>query len=97
VQVWGFAIYALAYLALFAIPLLAKKDSQLRAGPALKLAAVSGLLLTLLYVVFSIVPIVDVANRLAYAAKTVGVLLGANAVALALFYSQMRRRRELPQ
>src|SRR5258708_32124073 len=73
-QIWGFAFYGLAYLALFAIPLAAKKDSGLRAALGLKLAAGSGLLLTLLFVVLSAVPIVDVANRLVYAIKTLAIL-----------------------
>jgi len=94
-QIWGFTFYALAYLALFAIPLLANKTSPLRAGLGLRLAAISGFVLTLMFVAFSIFPIVDVSNRLAYASKTVIVLLGANVIALLLYYLQGRRRREI--
>ena len=90
-QVWGFAFYGLAYLALFAIPLFAKRGSKLRSGLPLKLAAVCGLLLTLLFVTLSIFPIVDVVNRAAYATKTIAVLFGGNCIALVLFYFQRRR------
>ena len=90
-QVWGFTFYGLAYLALFAIPLFARSDSQLRSGLPLKLAALCGLLLTLLFVMLSIFPIVDVVDRTAYATKTIAVLLGANCTALVLFYLQRRR------
>ena len=90
-QIWSFAFYGLAYVALFAIPIFARKESRLRSGPVLKSAAASGLLLTLLFVGLSIFPIVDVVNPARYAAKTVTVLLGANCIALALFYRQRRR------
>ena len=89
-QVWGFTFYGLAYVSLFAIPLFAKKDSQLRPGFLLKSAAVSGLLLTLLFVVLSIFPVVDVASPMKYAAKTIAVLVGANALAIFLFLCQRR-------
>jgi len=49
--------------------------------------------LTLLFVVLSIFPIIDVADPLKYAAKTIAVLLGANAFALALFFLQSRNRK----
>ena len=96
-QVWGFTFYGLAYLALFATPILAKKDSHLRGLRILKLAATSGFALTLLFVVLSIFPIIDVADPLRYAAKTVAVLLGANAVALALFFAQSRNSKLSPE
>jgi amino acid transporter len=92
-QVWGFTFYGLAYLALFAIPILAKKDSHLRGRPILKLAAASGFVLTLLFVALSIFPIIDVADPLRYAAETIAVLLGANAFAVALFFLQSRNRK----
>lgn len=91
-QIWGFTFYGLAYLAMFAIPVFAKKDSQLRGGGMLKVAAASGFILTLLFVALSIFPIIDVASPFRYAAKTIAVLLGANAIALLLFYSQRSRR-----
>jgi amino acid transporter len=90
-QIWSFTFYGLAYLALFAIPLFAKRESKLRSGPLLRVAAASGLTLTLLFVALSILPVVDVVNPVRYAAKTVAVLAGANCIALALFYGQRRR------
>jgi len=90
-QIWSFTFYGLAYVALFAIPIFAKKESRLRSGLVLKFAAASGLLLTLLFVGLSVFPVVDVVNPVRYAAKTITVLLGANCIALALFYRQRRR------
>jgi amino acid transporter len=90
-QIWSFTFYGLAYLALFAIPLFATGESKLRSGTLLKVAASSGLALTLLFVALSIFPVVDVVSPARYAAKTVAVLVGANSVALMLFYGQRRR------
>ena len=91
-QIWSFTFYGLAYLALFAIPIFAKQESRLRSAWPLKLAAASGLGLTLLFVVLSIFPIVDVADPRKYAVKTVAVLIGANCFAVLLFYVQRRRK-----
>ena len=93
-QIWGFTFYGLAYLALFAIPLIARKESRLRAGGWTKLAAIFGFLLTAMFVALAIVPVVDVANRGVYAAKTIAVLVGANAFAL-LLYRKGKRKVEV--
>jgi len=94
-QIWGFTLYGLAYLALFAIPFLAKKDSLLRGTAALKIAGISGFALTLLFVVLSIFPIIDVSNRLSYSLKTFSVILGTNILALVLFFVQRRRSQAI--
>lgn len=84
-QIWGFTFYGLAYLALFAIPLLARKERGIRGGLWLRLAAVSGFLVTLLFVLLSALPIIPVANKTAYTLKTVFVVLGANALGFLLY------------
>jgi amino acid transporter len=89
-QIWGFTFYGIAYLAMFAIPLFAKPQSKLRSGLLLRAAATCGFALTLLFVVLSIFPIVDVVNPVRYVVKTIAVLLGANCVALVLFIQQRR-------
>src|SRR5256884_7778942 len=43
-QIWGFTFYGFAYLALFAIPLLARKERGIRPGWWLRFAAASGFL-----------------------------------------------------
>lgn len=83
--VLAFAFYAIAYLALFAIPLLARKELGVRPGMWLRIGAVSGLLMTFLYIVLSIFPIVDVQSSWEYSAKTAGALLGANILGVALY------------
>jgi glutamate:GABA antiporter len=83
---WSFTFYGLAYLAMFAIPLLARKDSGLRPKLWLRLAAVSGFLVTLLFVVLSVFPIISVKSLSAYAIKSAAVLIGANAFGFLLYY-----------
>jgi glutamate:GABA antiporter len=83
--------YGLAYLVMFAIPLVARGEKPTW---ILRVAAVSGFVMTLLYVILSVFPIIDVPNRLAFAAKIGGVVIGLN-LAGALFFwrAEMRRRR----
>ena len=88
---WAFTFYAIAYLALFAIPFLSPKDRGLRPGLWLRLAAVSGFLMTLLYVVLSIFPIVDVESSWGYSVKIATVVLGANLLGWAIYRAGRRK------
>jgi amino acid transporter len=81
----AFAFYATAYLALFAIPLLARKKLGVRAGLLLRVGAASGFVMTLLYIVLSIFPIVDVQSGWEYSAKTAGGVIGANLLGVAIY------------
>jgi amino acid transporter len=92
---WAFTFYAIAYLALFAIPFLSPKDRGLRPGLWLRLAAASGFLMTLLYVVLSIFPIVDVQSSWGYSVKITAVVLGANLLGWAIYRGSRRRRIEI--
>jgi glutamate:GABA antiporter len=91
-QIWGFTFYGLAYLALFAVPLLAKKETKLRPGLWLQAAAISGFAVTLLFVLSSAFPIIPVVSQSAYTAKTIAVVLGANIVGIAVYYWGRRRQ-----
>ena len=83
--VWAFTFYATAYLVLFAIPVLAQKEMGIRPALWLRIAAGSGFLVTLLAVVLSVFPIVDVRGRWEYFAKTVAVIAGGNALGALLW------------
>jgi amino acid transporter len=89
--------YALTYLVMFALPLVGLKGagqfSQAPQGPPLwlRLAAVSGFLMTLLYVTLSILPIVNVASRTVFALKICGVIAVTNAIGVALYRSRVAR------
>jgi amino acid transporter len=89
-QIWGFTFYAIAYLVLFAIPLLACKNRSLRGPLWMRILAVSGLLLTLLFVVLSAFPIIPVASQSAYTLKTVAVLTVANVAGILLYLMRPR-------
>ena len=59
--------YGLAYLVMFAIPLVARGE---KASWVLRVAAASGFAMTLLNVVLSVFPIIDVPNPASFAIKT---------------------------
>ena len=88
---WAFTFYAIAYLALFAIPFLSRKDRGLRPRWWLRLAAVSGFLMTLVYVVLSIFPIIDVESSWGYSLKIATVVLGANVLGWILYRAGRRK------
>ena len=89
---WGFTFYGIAYLALFAIPLLAPKASGIRPGLALRIGAASGFLVTLLFVALSIFPIIDVASSWRYSLKIAVVVLGANFLGWMIYRAGRRKR-----
>jgi amino acid transporter len=84
--------YGLTYLVLFAIPLLAFRGTASQSSLWLRIASASGFLVTLLYVVLSIFPIIDVTSWLSFAIKISGVVVGLNLVGAALFMLERRRR-----
>jgi amino acid transporter len=84
--------YALTYLAMFAVPF-----GLTRTGGTtpwwVKLCAVSGLLMTVLYIGLSVLPIIPVGSRTIFALKIVGLIVVTNLVGLGLFVSGRRRAR----
>src|SRR5262249_7777871 len=85
--------YALTYLVMFAIPLFGRPGAGGNSARWLKAASASGLLMTVLYVVLSVLPIVQVESRLSFAAKISGVIVVANLVGAAIYLGSERRRR----
>jgi len=81
--------YALTYLVLFAIPIASRNKASL----PVRIAAGSGFLMTLLYVVLSIFPIIDVRSWASFTAKISGVVIAGNLAGLAVFEMAARRRR----
>jgi len=85
--------YGLAYLVMFAIPLVARGEKP---SWMLRVAAASGFVMTLLYVILSVFPIIDVPTRLSFAIKVSGVVVGLNLAAALFFWrAETRRRRAL--
>ena len=83
--------YALTYLVMFAVPLVG-----IRSPSWIRVAALSGFLMTLVDVVLSIVPIVQVESRLIFALKISSLVLVTNAIGFAIFKMERTRARELP-
>jgi amino acid transporter len=81
--------YALAYLVMFAIPLFAVGG---RPSPWVRLAAASGFVMTLLYVVCSVFPIIDVPDRAAFTLKLLAVIAASNGLGVGFFLLARRRR-----
>jgi hypothetical protein len=69
------------------------KGTAQRAPVWLKLASLSGLLMTLLYVALGILPVIHVESRFAFAAKIVTVIVATNLVGAAIFLMAERKRR----
>jgi amino acid transporter len=79
--------FAGAYLVMFAIPLAGRGA---RPSWGVRVAAVSGFLMTLLFVVLSVLPIVQVINAGLFAAKLIAVIGGLQCAG-ALYYWRARR------
>ncbi len=77
--------YALIYMVLFAIPMVAMKRFGARAPWWLKVASASGFLMSVIYAVFTAFPIIDVQSRGLFAAKIIAVVVVANAIGAALY------------
>jgi hypothetical protein len=77
---------------MFAIPLVARAE---KAPPDVRVAAASGLLMTLLYVILSVFPIINVRNASSFTAKVSGVVIGVNALGALYFWRVSKCRRPL--
>jgi glutamate:GABA antiporter len=82
---WGFTFYGLAYLALFAIPLFATRQRAIRPSAFVRAGAASGFIVTLLFVMLSIFPIIRVESESNYSWKIAAVVLGANGLGWLLY------------
>jgi len=87
--------YALAYLAMFALPLAGRQRKIVKPAWWLKGAAVSGFLTTAMYLVLSLFPIINVPNRLMFTAKVGGFVFACQVIAMGLFYYNWRKTRAL--
>ena len=76
-QTWAWTFYGLAYLVKFAIPLVSSKQKGLRPGMWMRLGAATGFLVTLLFVLLSVQPVIPVASKVGYFFKVVVVIVGS--------------------
>jgi glutamate:GABA antiporter len=88
--------YALTYLVMFALPI-----AGVPSPTWLKAASASGFVMTLAFVVLSILPIISVQSRLIFALKISAVVVAANGLGAAIFLGRRAReraqRREPPE
>lgn len=85
--------YALAYLAMFALPLVGRQREIAKPALWLKAAAASGFAMTAMYLVLSLFPIIDVPKPWVFTEKLGGFVLACQLVAAALFYFNQRKNR----
>jgi glutamate:GABA antiporter len=90
IQIWAFTLYGLTYLVMFAIPVVGNSSRGILPPIWLRLVACSGFTVSLLFVVLSVFPVIDVPNPATYAWKTVAVVVGANILGASLYAARKR-------
>jgi amino acid transporter len=88
----GGIFYALTYLVMFAIPLIGLRAVRPRPPLWLRIATMSGFLMTLLYVTLSIFPIIDVTSAFSFTLKISAMIVGANILGAGIFLFARSRR-----
>ena len=86
-------LYGFTYLALFAVPLFGARRLSVKPPLWLRIASASGLLVTALYCVLSLFPIIDVASWQTFALKVGITLLVVEAVGIGLYVLGVHRSR----
>ncbi|HZS10449.1 MAG TPA: APC family permease [Blastocatellia bacterium] len=84
--------YALTYLVMFALPVVGLRGVDPRPSLWLRIASVSGFLMTVLYVALSVFPIIQVGSQLSFTAKISTVIIAANVIGVLIFFIAERRR-----
>jgi amino acid transporter len=85
--------YALCYVVMFAIPLFGLRDASPRPPLWLRMASLSGLLMTVLYVVLSVFPIIKVESVTTFALKITATVVVMNLVGVGILLAARRRAR----
>ncbi len=85
--------YALAYLVMFALPLFGRQRKVVKPALWLQGAAISGFIMTAMFLVLSLFPIIDVPRPLVFTAKIGGFVLACQLAAAGLFFAYRRRTR----
>ena len=82
--------YAIAYVALFAIPVFGSRRLRKALPLWLKIAAAAGMGASVISLCISVYPVVDVVSRMAYAAKISSVVVVTNIAGIALYRAGRR-------
>jgi amino acid transporter len=86
------ALYAIAYVALFALPIFGSPVLRNALPAWVKLTALAGLASSLVSLVITVYPIVDVTSRGEYAAKICAVVVLSNLLGVLIYRAGHRRR-----
>lgn len=78
---------------MFAVPLFGFRRAGVTAPWWVKLCALSGLLMTTLYVSLSVLPIIPVGSRTLFALKITGLIVVTNLIGVGFYASGRRRAR----
>lgn len=87
------AHYAVAYVGMFALPLVGRAAMRARLPAWVKVAALAGLGSSLISLAIAVYPIVDVTSRAEYAAKISAVVVIANALGVLVYRAGRHRAR----
>jgi amino acid transporter len=87
----GGVFYAITYLVLFAIPIIGMKGFGVRSPWWLKVACASGFIASVIYIRFTIVPIISVTSTVTFALKIIATVVLVNAVGLTIYTLAKRR------
>jgi amino acid transporter len=82
--------YALTYLVMFAIPIVGLRAAANRPPLWIRAAALSGFVMTSMYAMLSILPIVNVTSRTVFALKITAVIAVTNAIGAAIYRNASR-------
>ena len=85
--------YALTYVVMFAIPLFGLRTVAPRPPVWLRLASLSGLLMTVLYIVLSVFPIIKVESVSTFALKITMLVVAMNLVGIGILLTADQRTR----
>jgi amino acid transporter len=82
--------YEIAYLVMFAVPLVGRSAFREKLPLWLKLTSIAGGMATLFSLLISAYPFVDVVDARTYAIKIVGTVLVSNCIALGFYWARTR-------
>ena len=77
--------YAIAYVALFALPLFGREALRRKLPRWLKVAAAAGMASSLVALLISVYPVVDVVSRVAFAGKICAVVVVSNMTGVMIY------------
>jgi len=89
------ALYAIAYVALFALPLLGRRALRSALPAWVKVMSLAGLISSVVSLVIMVYPIIDVADPGLYAVKIGAVVVVSNLLGIVIYKRGKRRKKQL--